>query len=155
MKINSLTLKDRKLFAGYLGLARHELSTYAFQNIYIWKGIFQIKWALIRDSLCVFFRDRIGTFMYLPPLAKEINPAALEECLSFMDSQNQNREVSRIENICARDIREYKKMGYGFYQKPGEYLYKRNRLAELKGNPYKSKRADVNYFLRNYKFAYR
>ncbi len=155
MKINSLTLKDRKLFAGYLGLARQELSAYSFVNIYIWKELFEISWAVVRHSLCVFFRDKIGTFMYLPPLAKEINPAALEECFSFMDSRNKNREVSRIENIHARDIQEYKKLGYEVYQKPGEYLYKIKSLAELKGRPYKSKRACANYFLKNYKFEYR
>ncbi len=42
MKLNKLTVKDKKLFDKFLGLKTHSLSVYAFENIYIWRGLFDI-----------------------------------------------------------------------------------------------------------------
>ena len=136
-------------------MAQRQLAAYGFENIYIWKGIFAISWALVRGSLCVFFEDNIGCFMYLPPLGERLDPEALRECFALMDSRNKNQEVSRIENISAGDIGEYKKFGYRLYEKPGEYLCQRSALAGLAGSRYKSKRAAANYFTKNYCSVYR
>ena len=60
VKLNKLTIKDKKLFDKFFRLREHELSVYAFENIYIWQSLFDIEWAIIEDSLCVFFKDKIG-----------------------------------------------------------------------------------------------
>jgi len=49
-----LTLADKKIFEQYLQLKSHELSTYSFANIYIWKSLFEIFWYLIDDSLFLY-----------------------------------------------------------------------------------------------------
>ena len=131
MKLNKLTLKDKKLFDQYLALARHELAAYAFANIYIWRALYDIKWAIIENSLCVFFQDKIGCFMYLAPLAKERRPKVVKEAFAIMDSVNKNKDISRIENIETVDLEYYRALGYLAQDKYPDYLCSRDDLARL------------------------
>ncbi len=152
MKLNKLTLRDRKLFNQYLSLNARELAAFSFANIYIWRSLFDIQWALISGSLCVFFRDKIGCFMYLPPLAKERNSQVIEQAFEIMDSINKNKDISRIENIPEQDCRYYRALGYLAQDKYPDYLCLRQSLALLKGNKFKSQRASYNYFIKHYDF---
>lgn len=154
MKLNTLALKDKRLFERFLNLSGHELSVYNFTNIYIWKKLFQIKWQLIEENLCVFFRDNTGCFLYLAPLGEKINPALIAEGFSIMDQFNRNKDVSRIENIEEKDLAFYRDAGYICRDKFRDYLCSRDDLAGLKGNKFKSQRALFNYFTRHYKYEY-
>jgi uncharacterized protein len=154
MKLQSLSLADRELFQEFLGLKEHELSVYTFVNIYIWRRLFDIGWKIIDDNLCVFFRDRLSCFLYLPPLGLRLSPAAIEESFKLMDKLNKNPAISRIENLEAVEAGFLGKLGYRIAEKPGEYLYLRDSLAGLSGGSYKSKRAAVNFFTKHYKAGY-
>ncbi len=154
MALKELTLKDKDLFNRFLNFSGHELSVYTFENIYIWKGLFCIRWALLSDNLCVFFKDKIGCFLYLPPLGKEIKQEAVEESFEIMDRYNKNEHISRIENIEEKDLRFYRSLGLTCKEKYPEYLCKREDLAELGGDKFKAKRASCNHFSKNYQCAY-
>lgn len=153
MKLNKLSLKDKPLFDKYLSLSWHELSVFSFENIYIWKGLFEISWVILRESLCVFFRDKLGCFMYLPALARKDDPGVLDAAFGIMDSFNRHKHISRIENIEEAQLRFYLRQGLSCRQKDPEYLCLRSRLADLSGGKFKSKRAPCNYFIKHY--AYR
>lgn len=154
MGLKKLTIKDEKLFAKFLGLKRHGLSTYAFPNIYIWKALFDIRWLIIKDSLCVFFKDKIGGFLYLAPLSKEKNRATFKKAFQVLDTYNSNPEVSRIENVEAGDVQFYRELGYDCTIKSYDYLCERRDLERLEGDRFKSKRACFNYFIKHYDFEY-
>ena len=154
MRLKALSLRDKKIFSRFLSLRRHMLSPYAFENIYIWKGLFKIEWAIINESLCVFFRDKTGSFLYLPPLCLRRHPDALTQAFKIMDSLNKNRQISRIENIESNELACFKRMGYFCYEKPPDYLCLRADLVNLKGVRFKSKRSSANYFTKHYQFAY-
>ena len=154
MKLNPLTLKDKNLFDRFLSVTAHELSVYAFLNIYIWKGLFRIYWSLIEDCLCVFFKDKIGCFLYIPPQTKRLKPEVIEEVFKIMDGFNKNKEISRIENVEESGLSFYQNLNYKCAVKPGDYLCLRQDLIQLKGNKFKSKRAAFNYFIKHYKFEY-
>jgi len=154
LKLNKLSLQDKDKFKEYLGLAEHELSVYAFSNIYIWKSIFEIEWAILEDSLCIFFRDKIGSFMYLEPLAKQPSAQLIKECFKIMDAFNKNKEISRIENVEEKRISFYKDLGYCCKEKFADFLCNRADLSGLKGDKFKHKRSALNHFLKNYQFEY-
>lgn len=137
-----------------LGSARHELSCYAFENIYIWKKLYDISWRLIKGKLCVFFSDKTGCFLYLPPLAEKINPAVIKEAFKIMDSINRNPDISRIENVKKQDALSYKDLGYDCVYKSDDYILSRAGLAGLRGDKFKSKRSSFNYFIKNHNFEY-
>ena len=150
MKLNTLRLQDKRLFLKFLSLKRHYLAVYSFEDIYIWKKLFSIRWAIIEKSLCVFFQDNIGCFLYLPPLSEEGSPRAVVESFRIMDSFNRNKQVSRIENLEKEDLPFFKKLGFICQEKPGDYLYLNKDMSWLRGNRFKSKRAALNYFTSHY-----
>lgn len=155
MTLNNLDLKDRKLFNKYLALAKHELAAFSFSNIYIWKSLFDIRWVLIRERLCIFFRDKVGCFMYLPPLGEEPAPLAVKQAFEIMDVVNKNKDVSRIENVEEKDLAYYRASGYCCSNKYPDYLCLRRDLELLRGNKFKSQRASCNYFIKHYDFDVR
>jgi len=154
MKLERIAFKDRPLFERYVKLSKHELSVYAFENVYPWKGLFSIRWGLVRDCLCVFFQDSIGCFLYLPPLGRKIDQCVLKEVFSVMDEYNKNKDISRIENVELSQLDAFRKFGLRYTQKPPEYICSRNEMAKLCGNKFKHKRACVNYFLKHHTYEY-
>ncbi len=154
MKLKTLTAHDRETFDAFLALKPHTLSAYAFENIYIWKALFSISWDIFKGALCVFFTDGIGTFMYLPPLALEADPAVIDAAFTLMDRRNTAPSVSRIENIEESDSVFYRQQGFDCGKKFGDYLCSRQDLAALKGGRFKSKRSAVNYFEKHTRTSY-
>lgn len=152
MKLNKLFLKDRKVFDRHLAFSTHELAAYAFANIYIWKALYDIEWVVIAGSLCIFFRDQLGCFMYLAPLAKQPQPEVLRQAFMIMDKLNKNKDICRIENIPQKDLAYYHSLGYRCIEKYPDYLCLRNDLAFFKGNKFKSQRAAYNYFIKHNNF---
>ncbi|MEW6101675.1 MAG: phosphatidylglycerol lysyltransferase domain-containing protein [Candidatus Omnitrophota bacterium] len=150
MKLNKLSARDKTIFNRYLSLKKHGLSNYAFENIFIWKGLFEIRWAVIKKSLCVFFEDNFGLFLYLPPLSKRNDPGVIREVFTLMHSANKNKEVSRIENVEDGDVSLYEKLNLECRRKSWDYICLSSQIAQLKGNRFKSQRASLNYFLKNH-----
>jgi hypothetical protein len=152
MKLNKLVLSDQKLFNRYLDQTDHELAAFSFANIYIWRTLYVIEWALIQKSLCIFFSDQVGCFMYLPPLAVEAQSQVIQEAFAIMDKINKNKDISRIENLQQQDLADYRSLGYLVQEKYPDYLCLRNELALLRGNKFKSQRAAYNYFIKHYDY---
>lgn len=144
LKLNRLTLKDKPRVDKYLKAFETNISAYHFSQIFIWKDLFKISWAVIKNNLCIFYQDKIGMFMPLAPLGNNAKDARAE-CFEVMNSYNQNNEISRIENIPRKD-------SPGARLKDIEYLCFRKDLAELKGGAYKHKRSSCNHFARNYDY---
>lgn len=154
MRLNKLKLSDKKTFDRYLSLRNHELSVYAFPNIYIWRKFFDIRWALIEESLCVFFQDKIGAFLYLSPLGINKNPLAVAGVFKALEKLNKNPQFAHIENVEEADLEFYKRLGLERVFKSYDYLCKVSDLAGLKGDEFKSKRSSCNYFTKHYDFEY-
>ncbi len=153
MKLNKLSLRDQKLFNRYFDIIPHELAAFSFANIFIWRTLYTIEWTVIQNNLCVFFRDSVGCFMYLPPLvAGALRPEVIQQAFAIMDKINKNRDISRIENIPQEDLDYYRSLGYICHDKYPDYLCLRSDLAWLKGNKFKSQRAAYNYFIKHYDF---
>ncbi len=154
MRLNELKLSDRGIFERHLSLKKHSLAVYAFANIYIWRKFFDIRWTILEESLCVFFSDKIGSFLYLAPLAGKHNPAVVSEVFRILDKLNKNRRFAHIENIEEEDLAFFKGLGLGCELKSHDYLCRRTDLAQLKGNRFKSKRSSCNYFIKHNDFKF-
>lgn len=154
MRLKVLSIKDKGIINEFLGLSRHRLSVYAFENIYIWRGLFDIYWSIIEDGLCVFFKDNTGAFLYLAPLGSKKSAGLVKKVFAILDRFNGNKEISRIENVEEADVDFYRASGYDCRLKSCDYLCARASLVKLAGNRFKSKRACFNYFIKHYDFEY-
>lgn len=155
MEFKELTLSDKEVINYYLHSGRHDLSVYAFQNIYIWKALYEISWAQIEENLCIFFKDRLGSFLYLPPLNKGNEYKVIKKVFSVLEELNSHSGLSRIENIEEKDISLYRELGFAVKYKSCDYLCQRQDLCGLKGNKFKSQRASCNHFIKNNQFEFR
>src|SRR4030066_2324675 len=81
-------------------------------------------------------------------------PSILSDLFNIMDNINNNKSVSRIENIDESWIEYFASAGYTIKSGEPEYVYLREDLSNLKGNAYKSKRAMCNYFEKHYQYKY-
>jgi len=154
MHLNKLSLKDKALFDKFLNLKEHKLSVYSFANIYIWHKLFNISWIIIKNNLCVFFQDKIGTFLYLEPLGNSFGDEVLVEVFKRLDSLNKNKSLSHIENIEEENLATYNRANFKTVFKSYDYLCKSSDLAQLKGNRFKSKRSSFNYFQKHNDFKF-
>ena len=154
MQLAQIRLKDKLIFEKFLSSKEHSLSTHAFENIFIWKSLYEIFWTKIGGCLCVFFKDRVGCFLYLPPLGVNLNRDIISKCFEIMNRSNKNPIVSRIENVEKSAIDFYKKLGYKIVLGSCDYICKKEDLINLKGNLFKKKRTLVNFFIKNYNFNY-
>ncbi|MCG8429857.1 MAG: phosphatidylglycerol lysyltransferase domain-containing protein [Candidatus Omnitrophica bacterium] len=155
MKFNNLSADHRSLFEKHLRLRSRSLSAYAFENIYLWRSLYDIFWCIIDGSLCVFFRDKLGCFLFLPPLGHRRSHKALNAVWKVLDEKNSCRDGARIENVEEQDRAWFIRAGCRVRRATGDYLCARRALAALRGNAYKSKRSQFNSFKRRYCYTYR
>ncbi|MBI5416268.1 MAG: DUF2156 domain-containing protein, partial [Candidatus Omnitrophica bacterium] len=161
-------LERKELVQQYLREAPGQLSSFSFVNIFTWQEFFQFELETIDGNLCVFARHEAGTFLYLPPLGKDVSAKTIQTCFERMDKANRNKGVSRVENVHAHQLPLFLPQPkaprgegasrptdeFSHYNKGYEYCYYRKDLAGLTGNAYKSKRSSYNHFVKNYSFKY-
>jgi Fe-S-cluster containining protein len=145
-----LTPNDKSLIEGFFQRNQSVLSNHHFAGIFIWRDLFDIFWTVIGDALCIFYQDKIGMFMPLPPQG-ELNEDVVKKCFEIMGFYNQNSAVSRIENVSEGEAMRYVGRGFKLKPKDTEYLCLREKLVNLSGDAFKHKRASYNHFEKNYK----
>jgi len=155
MKLQEFGLTQKDVFLDGSGSKPRRLACYAFANVYVWRALYDIVWQDILGSMCIFFKDKVGCFAYLPPLGRNTSPETIDQMFALMDTYNTNSAVSRIENIAEQEVDWYRELGYEVYLKSHDYLSSRATLADLRGDSFKSKRASVNYFTKHYVYCYR
>ncbi|MBI5407392.1 MAG: DUF2156 domain-containing protein [Nitrospirae bacterium] len=161
--LRPLRITDIPLIDRLLSSEETMLSAYAFVSHYLWSDLFHFYWGILDDHLCLFAQYNDYLYMPIPPILSE-NPFSpfekgglrgiLRKVFSIMQAVNKNKSVSRIENIDAAQIEAFISLGYNVTSGEGEYVYLREDLATLKGDPYKSKRAMCNHFIKNYHYSY-
>lgn len=135
--------------------SQHQQSGYAFNYLFSWYKYFNFEFKLIQGFMCIFAHHDIGCFMYLPPLGEgEPSEKVIEECFAYMDKYNDDKAVARIENVESSQLGMFIKSKYKAMIKENEYVYDKKDIITLRGNMYKSKRADYNYFVTHNIFSY-
>jgi Fe-S-cluster containining protein len=142
---------DRPLFESTLKWTQTELSSYSWPPLVVWKDHLQYYWTIIDRQFCLFAQYVDGMFMPLPPLGQDLTEAAVRQCLDRMDAVNAHPAISRMENLDAGHVSFFEAMGWVVKPKEQEYLYDREALVRLAGDPYKTKRWACNRFVRDHR----
>ncbi|MGH7273006.1 MAG: DUF2156 domain-containing protein, partial [Nitrospiria bacterium] len=152
--LSPLSLNHKPLLNQYLSPVPSWLSAYSIPALFIWQDFFSYYWTLVDDHLCLFAQYNGNCYMPLPPLGNGFSEHAVRESFFLMDHLNSNPAISRIENVEENSAALFRGMGLEVRLNTHEYLYRREALARLKGDPYKSKRSAINYFLRHYQASF-
>jgi hypothetical protein len=133
----------------YLVQVNHPLSSYSLAAHYIWRHAFRFLWAVRDETLLLFAEyDRL-IYMPIPPVGRPTR-RLIVDLLEWMGQRNRNPEAGRIENVVEVDLGLYRSIGCEIRSSFPEYLYRRDSLAALRGDPYKSQRAACNLFEKNH-----
>jgi hypothetical protein len=147
-RLRPLTLSDAPHFAQALEqahvLSPAALAAYAFPYHYIWTSLLPYWWMESHETFFLFAQSPDGWFMPLLPLGPRPLDQAVGEAFMLMQQWNGLSPVSRIENVMGPQKQLLERVGIRCRQKDGDYLYKAEALAALKGDHYKSQRALCN-----------
>ncbi len=147
-------LEKRKVFDRFLNQTKSDLSSYSFVNLFVWRDFFNFDFDIIDDHLCVFANNDLGSFLYLPPLGKSYSCEIIHRCFQELMTRNGGKGISRIENVEKKDLDLFDDKDFIKFEKSKETIYKREDIAGLKGNCFKSKRSSYNHFLKNHNFKF-
>lgn len=162
-ELNHFDLHAKEVMTEYLSLINVDISDYTFAGNYIWLSTATGFYTIVNETFCLFILNSGEMSMLLPPLGKKENTYdAILECFEIMNSHNSNKNYSKIEYV-HEDILEgfvdYLEEGTLIYEmlkdfiiekKLVDYIYKADSLIDLKGDSYKSKRNEINRFIKIY-----
>ncbi|MFH1692014.1 MAG: phosphatidylglycerol lysyltransferase domain-containing protein [Candidatus Omnitrophota bacterium] len=154
MELQPLSLNNKDIINSYLSQRAHVLCAYAFENIYVWRCLYDICLSFYKKKLCLFFTDPSGCFMVLPPLGGW-DSDVIEACFDQMEAVNHNPDISRIENLEEADLAFFQNKNFRIFEKSKDYLVDRASIASFASGKYKAKRALYNYFIKHYSYCFR
>ncbi len=156
-------LKAKEVMDHYLDVINVDISDYTFAGNYIWLSTATGFYAIVNDTFCLFILNSGELTMLLPPLGKKENTyEAMIDCFDIMNTHNSNKNYSKIEYVHENLLEgfvNYLEEGTVIYdmlkdflieKKLVDYIYETEDLIELKGDPYKSKRNEINKFKKVY-----
>ncbi|MBI3322818.1 MAG: DUF2156 domain-containing protein [Candidatus Omnitrophica bacterium] len=146
--LRPVTLNDAPRLKEALSARRRSHSAHTVAALLGWSDVIRLWQAEAGGSLCLFSEQGGGLFMSLPPLGEKIVAPALDAAWSILTEANQGGSVSRIEGIGSEDIEALRAAGFSVTEQEREFLYEREDLAALRGDPYRSQRGSVNRFRR-------
>ena len=139
-------LAHKPLFDSFLARDERRASCYHFSSVFAWQDFFRFTFEVIHDRLCVFAHQPQGCFLYMPPVGGPFDLSTVEECFRRMGKNS----LARVENICDNQLPALVYKEYNSRHKADEYIYRRQDIAGLRGNVYKSRRHDVNLAVRQH-----
>jgi len=148
-------LARREIFERVVGSGRRVLSARAFANLFLWQEMFDFDFEDINGALCVFARQPVGSFLYLPPLGGALTPETINRAFVRMDEDNRGGSLGRIENLSLEDAGHVDTSRYLLTERGQEYVYRREDIVGLNGQAYKSQRHDINLLHRTARPEYR
>ncbi|NTV28785.1 MAG: DUF2156 domain-containing protein [Candidatus Omnitrophica bacterium] len=148
-------LRERSRFEAAAGRRSGHLSAGAFPNLFVWQDAFDFDFQELDGRLCVYARQPVGSFLYLPPVGGVLSPDIIRRVFASLRARNHGGGLSRIENVGREELSAFDPALYEFAERGKEYIYFRRDIAALDGQALKSKRHDVNLVERKHSPSYR
>jgi hypothetical protein len=122
------------------------LST-SIPSLMMWQDEFA--YALTQKDNHFFIIALYGSYVYLPVPPIPFTIESLQAAFDYMKMVNGSGPgISRIEGLTEKQKKQAQTWGYGSRPTLSEYIYDRQLLAGLHGDPYRAKRAEINHFLK-------
>jgi hypothetical protein len=155
-RLHHLRLEDKALFDQHLRQVGVPYSDFSFANNICWSGDQQYFYQLFEGCFCLFALRDGALSMVLPPLGHEPQQAAAVHAgLRFMAESNPNQlgVIRYAHRDLLRTLRAHSPAGelpadYELVDERPDYIYRTADLAYLPGSGLKSRRNEINQFLR-------
>lgn len=165
---NDITLESKDEMNKYLLAYNHESSAQCFSSLFTWSRVHDFCWEIIDDHLCIegTYRPDQGVevlihYMFPPvpadgKLDAERLRAVIEKARAIFDEAGEPLMIKRIPgNMKAVYEEAFPDIELTEDRTYFDYVYDADRLAELRGKKFHSKKNHVNAFERNYDYEIR
>ena len=162
-ELKPFSLKAKDIFEKHLAKIDVDISDYTFAANYIWLGNSSGFYAIINKCFCLFIMTGGELTMLLPPIGKKKNiVGAIVQCFEIMNANNSSPYYARIDYVQASTVEEFIQSAdeaqsmfqmlehYIIEKRLVDYVYEVDKLIELKGNSYHTKRTEINRFQKSY-----
>lgn len=157
-RLHPLRLEHKPIFDEYVCMLGVSYSDFSFANNICWCADQDYFYQLFEGCFCLFaYRDG-SLSMVIPPLGPEAQQAtAVRAGLYFMAEANPDRTgviryapKSLIRTLCAYSANGEVPSEYEIQDERPDYIYRTVDLVDLHGAGFKSKRNEINQFLRSH-----
>lgn len=152
--LEKVNIGHRDIFAAHVRHLNIDLSDYTFANNFMWFENAEGYVKNINGNLCLFIYNNDALTMLLPPLGGSMPCETLNECFYIMDSVNADPRQSKVDYVYAGYLEHVDFNSYEVERQNPDYIYLTSELIGLRGNKYKTKRNEINYFTKNFRFEY-
>lgn len=152
--LEKVNISHRNIFDNYVRQLNIDLSDYTFANNFMWFENADGYVRKVNGNLCLFIHNNESLTMLLPPLGNNMPAETLNECFEIMNAANPDSRQSKIDYVYAGYLDNVDFNAYEVERQNPDYIYLNSELMELRGNKYKTKRNEVNYFTKNFQFDY-
>ncbi len=150
-QLTPLTIESKGVFDHYLSSTDCVVSDLSFTNNFIWMNRMSGFYLIIDDCFCLFSLNGDRLTMLLPPIGgapHQVN--ALRVCFELMDLYNRRRHWSMVEYSNKSFVQLLEGDAEWVTESVfSDYIYNTEELIELRGNAYKTKRNEINQFMRS------
>lgn len=137
------TLDDRPVLEKYLKKVTDRSCRFSFSNFLLWSETYQMKFAIIEDSLVIFSERELFTF----PIGADDPEPALQWIFSYCKEQNIPCQLIVSESDWTYLETHYPgKFKVEYNRDDADYIYETQKLIDLTGKKYHGKRNHINKF---------
>ncbi len=145
------TLQDRDLIDSYYRRANSRSCEDTFANIYLWNRLYPVEYALTDGMMVLkstqedfYFRFPKGDPAHLREVLENMMEYAREKGVAFKMGVVTPRQFALLEELFPG------KFQIEYFRDDADYVYEREKLANLSGKKYHGKKNHVNKFMKTY-----
>jgi hypothetical protein len=140
-------LEDKELIESYFQKAPSRSCERTFSNVYLWSRFYQVKFAIIEDTLV--FRSKATQLAFAFPAGED---EQVRRAILFLEKYcEEKKEPFQLYNVTAENFAQLEEWFPGKFQIEyqrdlADYVYEREKMATLAGKKLHSKRNHINRF---------
>jgi hypothetical protein len=153
--LKPITIEDKALFKQYLEINQYENSEYNFTTWTAWQVVYQLKYTIIEDCLCVLGENEGAEYAYFPLGTPENTKKAISALIADFKEREKPFVFMSLSQKMLDLLKEFDMLDL-FSQDNrrdfADYVYLREKLIALSGKKLHGKRNHYNYFEQNFSF---
>ncbi|EYE88864.1 hypothetical protein Q428_05675 [Fervidicella metallireducens AeB] len=156
-----LCLENKDLFNEYINAYRYDISDINFTNLFIWRKLYDFKYEVINDFLCISGNYYNEPFVFFPLTKHNYDLGQLEKTIRELENKFLNKgyrfKIKFVPENLKNLLEKININKYRFVEDTdnNDYIYLSEDLINLKGRKYHTKKNHLNHFLRSYNFEYK
>ena len=157
MQLKKLTKADKPIFDKFYGAGYYENSEHNFTNLYMWRDLCDITWAVEDEILYIFSSSSENFAAWQPVCNPEKYPSAIEKILNLAENNRGERNFSFVvvEKNFADALENYPHAKFKIEPDRNEfdYVYLAQDLINLSGRKFHGKKNHLNSFRKDFPTA--